>query len=173
MDSFNQALELIFKLEGHDKLTNDPQDLGGLTKWGISQKAFPHLDIKNLTKKQAIYIYRKHYWEAIRADKFHLSISLCLFDCAVNQGVLTAIRLAQKVMRVKQDGKIGPVTISKLERANPRIFTENYLAERALRYSKTRSFSRFGRGWLKRLFIICNNSSKIIEETNFKKAGIL
>src|SRR5208283_461080 len=37
-------------------------DAGGATKFGISSKAYPNLDIKKLTRDDAIAIYYRDYW---------------------------------------------------------------------------------------------------------------
>lgn len=165
-DFFDIAFDLIIDLEGGSKITNDKDDLGGLTKWGISQKSFPHLDIKNLTKKEAKNIYKKYYWDKVRGDEISHAKALCLFDCAVNQGVGIAIRLSQKIFCIKQDGKLGPITLSYLKKFDDEIFVQKFLAERALRYSKTQSFKKFGRGWLNRLFVISRKSQGVINATS-------
>ena len=38
----------VIEREGGDKLTKDPSDPGGTTKYGISQRANPDVDIENL-----------------------------------------------------------------------------------------------------------------------------
>ncbi|WP_425526518.1 glycosyl hydrolase 108 family protein [Xanthomonas oryzae] len=43
---------------------NDPRDPGGETQWGISKRAYPELNIRALTRDQAIEIYRRDYWGA-------------------------------------------------------------------------------------------------------------
>lgn len=51
MDSnFTKAMQFISKWEG--EYSNDPFDPGGETKYGISKRAYPNLDIKNLTKEK-------------------------------------------------------------------------------------------------------------------------
>lgn len=80
--SFDTALPWIFKHEG-----GMTTDTGGLTKYGISQKAHPGLNIKNLTKEDASEIYHREYWRAIDADALPPNMRLAAFDSAVNQGV--------------------------------------------------------------------------------------
>lgn len=78
--------------------TNIPADPGGETKWGVSKRAHPGLDIKNLTKEKAESIYEEEYWKRSRADKLPYPLSLVHFDTAVNSGINTAniIRAASK-----------------------------------------------------------------------------
>ncbi|MCH9838000.1 hypothetical protein K0U83_20225, partial [bacterium] len=66
---------------------DDPVDRGGKTKFGISQRAYPKLDIANLTEQQAAAIYKRDYWDAINADSLPEGIRELAFDAAVNQGV--------------------------------------------------------------------------------------
>ena len=68
-------------------LVDNPADRGGLTKYGISQSAYPKLDIASLTADQAAAIYKRDYWDAIKADQLDPAIREMAFDAAVNQGV--------------------------------------------------------------------------------------
>lgn len=67
--------------------TNDLTDPGGETKWGISKRAYPDIDIKSLTKEEALIIYEKDYWLKIGADKMEKRMAIACFDSAVNCGV--------------------------------------------------------------------------------------
>jgi len=57
----------VLKREGG--YVDDPTDRGGETKYGISKRSYPQLDIKNLTLEQALEIYRKDYWKPSRVEK--------------------------------------------------------------------------------------------------------
>lgn len=71
-----------------DGYVNDPHDPGGETKYGISSKAYPKLDIKNLSLDDALCLYHRDYWYVSKFLTFPLNI--CAFDCAVNQGTKRA-----------------------------------------------------------------------------------
>ncbi len=58
--SFDQALKFVLEREGG--YVNDSSDPGGETKFGISKKAYPNLDIRNLTPELAGAIYKADYW---------------------------------------------------------------------------------------------------------------
>lgn len=92
--SFLKAMEFVLKWEGG--YVNDPSDRGGETKYGISKRAYPRLDIKNLTKEQAQEIYLNDYWKASGADKLPWPLSLYVFDTAVNMGVKRALDFLKK-----------------------------------------------------------------------------
>lgn len=126
--TFDRAFEFVIGHEGG--YVNDPQDPGGETKFGISKRAYPDLDIKALTLEQAKSIYFRDYWVAAGcgavADE---SMAILMFDCAVNQGVSRAKQIAARAKT--------PV---------------EFQAERALHYASLPTFARFGRGWMRRLF---------------------
>jgi len=126
--SFNRAFEIVLGHEGG--YSADPHDPGGETKFGISKRAYPQLDIKALTIEQARDIYFKDYWLAAGcgyiADE---SMAILVFDCAVNQGVSKANNIAGKAKTLSE-----------------------FQAERALHYASLPTFGRFGRGWMRRLF---------------------
>ena len=48
MAGFDDAVEIV--LQNEKGYVNDPADPGGETNWGISRRAYPHLDIANLTR---------------------------------------------------------------------------------------------------------------------------
>jgi lysozyme family protein len=52
--------DLIDNWEGG--YVDDPQDPGGETKYGISKRAYPHEDIKDLSRDRAVEIYYHDYW---------------------------------------------------------------------------------------------------------------
>lgn len=61
---FEQALRGLFEREG-----GTTTDTGGLTKYGISQRTYPNLDISNLTLNDAARLYKKDFWDAYGLNK--------------------------------------------------------------------------------------------------------
>ncbi len=84
MNDFNIAVELVLKHEGG--FVDDPLDPGGRTNFGISQRAFPLIDIAKLKREDAIVIYQNNYWKKWMSDESQV-MGNCLLDCAVNQGL--------------------------------------------------------------------------------------
>lgn len=151
MTDFDRAFGIVIGHEGG--YVNDPQDPGGETRFGISKRAFPNLDIGKLNIEQAKTIYRNLYWVKVRGDELVWPLNLFLFDCAVNQGVDAAIRLMQRALDVAQDGVFGKVTLERAQAASP-WHAAKFMALRALRYQGTRNFDRFGEGWLTRTYAV-------------------
>ena len=75
--SFESIVQVVLKHEGG--YVNDPDDSGGETNFGISKRAFPDLDIKNLTKEDAVKIYHDKYWKPSRVEssRKRAKVSLC------------------------------------------------------------------------------------------------
>lgn len=76
---------------------NDPNDHGGETRFGISKRSFPSLDIKNLTRDKAKEIYYNNYYKRSGADKIaDPRLAELHFDAAVNHGIGGANRLMKR-----------------------------------------------------------------------------
>lgn len=84
-ENFERALEFTLTWEGG--FVDNPTDPGGVTKYGISQKAYPDLDIRNLTIEQAKEIYKRDYWDRAACDNYLTPMDIIMFDTAVNMGV--------------------------------------------------------------------------------------
>lgn len=149
MNFFDTSIDRVLGHEG--KYSNDTDDPGGETNWGISKRSYPHLDIKNLTREQAIEIYRRDFWEYIHADKLFPSVAYQALDFAVNSGIHTAIRYLQRALCVADDGWWGPVT----EKAAATISETDQLmllnAERLDFMTRLKGWANFGRGWARRI----------------------
>lgn len=84
MAAFEEAVNLVLKHEGG--YVNNPADPGGETNFGISKRAYPSLDIANLTQDDAKAIYQKDYWRPYMEQEPNQVVANCALDCAVNQG---------------------------------------------------------------------------------------
>lgn len=149
MSDFDRAVALILDLEGG--LVDDPHDLGGLTNHGISQRAYPDLNIRALTLDDAKAIYRRDYWEPIRCGEMPWGFGVTAFDAAVNQGPWAAASLLQLAVGAMADGKVGPKTLAAVNRAGPDEL-HDYFARRCVRYAQHARFEFYGRGWFRRIF---------------------
>jgi lysozyme family protein len=152
---FVKSIELVLQHEGG--YVNDPLDAGGETNFGISKRAYPNLDIRNLTVDQAKHIYFNDYWKPIRGDLIVTNeLAYQLFDMAVNAGTGAAARLLQRIVGTTDDGVIGPVTLKAIDRypSIGRLIGE-YKFSRARHYAlivaKNHSQVRFLRGWINRI----------------------
>lgn len=81
-------MAFILKWEGG--YVNDPHDPGGETKYGISKKAYPDLDIRNLSNEDIYDIYWRDYWDKTGCEELEWQMAYVIMDTAVNLGVSKA-----------------------------------------------------------------------------------
>ena len=147
--NFERAIPILLEEEGG--LVDNPKDPGGLTKYGISQRSYPKIDIRALTPESAAAIYARDFWPTCGADRLPWPLCLFVFDHAVNAGPIAAIKCLQRALRVADDGEIGPETLGAVERANLRSLCRQFNVERCRYYTRLRQFSAFGVGWIGRV----------------------
>jgi lysozyme family protein len=150
--NFEECVEIVIKHEGG--YVNDPDDRGGETMWGISSKTFPDIDMRTLTKNEAIEIYRSAFWENLKIQYMHPQVRLMIFDCAVNQGPARAGLFLQKACNINSDGIIGPLTIKAQAEFDPMYLVDSIARQRQEAYFKNTQFQKYGKGWLRRLLDI-------------------
>ena len=114
IDPFETAIAAILKAEGG--YSQNPDDPGGATNYGISQRSYPDVDIVGLTEVGAKAIYRRDWWDKYGYGQLPNPIGMLLFSLAVNMGPATAHGLLARALSdlrqpVQGDGTFGPVTI--------------------------------------------------------------
>jgi lysozyme family protein len=149
MDDFDRAFRLVIGHEGG--YVNNPRDPGGETKYGISKRSYPHLDIASLTLEQAAEIYRADYWRPLRCADLPWPVAIVLFDSGVNSGVGTATKWLQLALGVKADGAIGPVTLAAAAKRGARDLAAEIIARRLVLMTGLPTWPHFGLGWSRRL----------------------
>lgn len=156
-ENFEYCLRLTLAFEGG--YVDHPADPGGATNLGITRRtlaryrgrAVSKADVRALTRQEAAAIYRKYYWDAVRGDELPAGVDAALFDHAVNSGPGAAIRMLQKALGLKADGRFGPATLAALDAANAHQLIQNLLARRSSFLTRLRTFRIFGRGWMRRV----------------------
>lgn len=149
---------------------NHPNDKGGPTKYGITQKTLSDFlkrpasieDVKNLTMELATEIYLANYFYGPRINTLPEALQPQLFDMSVNHGPRKAIRILQSVLNMAgfecdQDGVMGPQTRKLVEVAYEQMqgFLANAISEAREEFYRAivasdRSQAVFLKGWLKR-----------------------
>ena len=146
---FDTAFTRLIGEEGG--YVNDPQDPGGETNFGISKRAYPTEDIKNMTPERAKFLYKRDYWDRVRADELPAEIRFDLFDVAVNGGVARAIKLLQGAVDETQDGILGPKTLAAAIAMEPFRLVARYNGWRLDYLNDLPTWLRFGKGWAQRV----------------------
>lgn len=140
------------KLLGHEGgLSNEPDDPGGLTRYGISHAAYPTEDIANLTLERAKTLAKRDYWGPAGCDVVPDAVRYPLFDLAYNSGVGRAVRLLQRTVGETEDGIIGPRTLQAINSMDPVRLAARLHGHRLMFLSETKLWPKFGRGWTRRV----------------------
>lgn len=160
-DPFEAALTELLIHEGG--FVNHPRDPGGMTNLGVTKRTWEawtgkpatESEMRSLTRAKVAPLYRKNYWDAVRADDLPPALALVVFDFAVNAGPARAARYLQQLVGVAMDGKIGPQTIAAtIIAAGKRgvaALVKDYSHARRNYYRSLATFATFGRGWLRRV----------------------
>lgn len=168
MANIEKLIPIILKWEGGDEYTDDPLDLGGATKYGITIATWKTNgydkdgdgdidkdDVKLISLEDFKTIIKKHYWDKWKADDIKSqSLANILVDWYWGSGSY-GIKIPQRLLGVQTDGNVGPKTLSALNKQDPYLFWLLLKEERknfinAIIYSNP-SQIRFKQGWLNRL----------------------
>lgn len=157
--------ECVNRLLGHEgNYVNNPNDPGGETNWGISKRSYPELDIRNLTREDAIVIYRRDFWNKLKADELPGSVAYQLFDFAVNSSIDVAIRYFQRAISVADDGHWGPHSQSVADNTSESDMIMGLNAERLDFMTRLKNWPNASRGWSRR---IAGNLKYGVKDTEF------
>jgi len=130
---------------------NDPQDPGGETNWGISKRSYPTVNIKELTRDQAIALYKRDFWDAAHLDGQAFGVAYQMLDFAVNSGISPAIRAIQRAVSCADDGHVGPVTVAAIAAMAAHDLIMRFLAERLIFMTGCKNWEFAGKGWARRI----------------------
>lgn len=159
--SFDDVIGRILDHEGG--FTLNPADRGNWTggkigsgklkgtKYGISAMTYPNEDIANLTLAQAKFIYRRDFWDVLKADRFHDGTAFQLLDFAVNSGIPTAIKAFQRAIGVRVDGVFGPQSLAASAMFSEAAQIMLVLAERLEFMVNAGGWLTFSKGWVRRV----------------------
>lgn len=129
----SQVKEIIARIiQREGGYVDHPDDSGGATNWGISEKVARSWGYKEpmaaMPESVAIEMYKTLYWNAIKGDdlvKRASSVAEEVMDTSVNMGVPAASKLLQRALNlfnqqgafyrdIVEDGLIGPATVGAL-----------------------------------------------------------
>lgn len=161
MATFEQAIEMVLKQEGG--YVHDPDDAGGETNFGISKRSYPDVDIKALTREDAIALYRRDFWNPMYASILAQPLATKILELTIHCGVEAGVRLVQQAMRalgdpvVNVDGRFGPQTLQAVRLEEPRALLAAMRVEQCRRYLKiveaTPDQQKFFLGWARRAML--------------------
>ncbi len=156
---FLDIYRIVMEYEGG--YVNHPNDPGGETYKGISRRAHPNwkgwqlIDQKKPVPEQLVQeFYYDNYWVRLKCDEMPYPVGEYLFDFGVNAGITRAVITVQKILNVKVDGILGPVTIGAIQKQDPQKLMYELLRERVRYYTtitmRNSKFQVFFLGWIRR-----------------------
>lgn len=153
MSNFDKAFDLLIGNEGG--YVNNPKDPGGETNWGITRTVAVDNgytgSMKLMPKETAKGIYKKMYWDKLQCDQLPFVVAFQLFDAGVNHGNAQAVKFLQRALSVVDDGVIGAKTIAAVSKLEDLQIVMLFNAERIEFYAALKTFSTFGKGWVRRV----------------------
>ena len=160
--AFLSAIKRLLTDEGG--YADRTRDAGGATRFGISQREYPQLDIKNLTREDAIEIYWRDWWCKFRYGALPSPLASKMLDLAVNIGPSETARCLQRALRacgaaIAENGILGPLTRASATRANQAALIAALRSEAAAHYrlvaaskGERAAGKDFLAGWLNRAY---------------------
>ncbi len=156
---FQQAILVVLRHEGG--YVNNPKDPGGETKYGISKRTYPNLDIKNLTIDQATDIYYRDWWTHFTYNQItNSAVATKVFDTSVNLGASRCHKLLQRCLQVNgfanivDDGNLGPKTFAAVNACDATVLLTAFRQAQANYYNALVAAhpedQQFLKGWLSR-----------------------
>ena len=180
---FKAALKVVLENEGG--FVDHPNDPGGATNMGVTQKVYdayrkrkgqPKRSVRDLETGELEEIYFQGYWRpAMCPEMPNDALSLLMFDAAVNHGPKNAIKLLQQACGVPAqacDGRWGPQTRAALMSAasDTLKLIEDCLFRREQFYRRlvemNPSLGVFLRGWLNRIVHLRSRVKTIAPKTS-------
>jgi lysozyme family protein len=169
--NFDTCLALLLEHEGG--FVNHPKDPGGMTNLGVTANVWEEWmgrpvsekEMRALTPLMVKPLYKRKYWDAIRADELVAGVDYCVFDVAVNSGPGRAIKFLQSCVGVTADGGFGPATLAAVKKVSsePNKIIELYCAKRLEFLQSLRTFETFGKGWSRRVAEVKEKALKMTD----------
>jgi lysozyme family protein len=168
--NFELCLKKMLAHEGG--YVNHPQDPGGMTNLGVTKRVWEEWvghdvdekQMRALTPETVAPLYKRKYWDAVRADELVAGVDYCVFDVAVNSGPGRAIKFLQSSVGTTPDGGFGPATLAAVKKAeeDPARLIELYCAKRLEFLQSLKTFETFGRGWSRRVAEVKEEALKML-----------
>jgi lysozyme family protein len=119
--------------------------------------------MRNLTPQKVEPLYKKKYWDAVRADELpSAGIAYLIFDFAVNAGAGRSIKTLQTAVGVDSDGWFGPKTMEAVNAIDPHELIERFSKAKEDFYCGLPTFDVFGKGWLNRVADVKHNATLMV-----------
>jgi hypothetical protein len=135
---------MVFSVVDYEGSTHDTEDPGGVTKYGISSRSYPQIDIRSLTRAKAAEIIKKDFYYGLGINEFK---SLRLQHALLHMAVLIgpkALDIANEVKNLE--------ALKQISDSNPKLpKILNALKKKYADYLRSLNNPKFVKGWLRRV----------------------
>jgi lysozyme family protein len=118
--------------------------------------------MRKLTPADVEPLYKKKYWDVVRADELPSGIDYLVFDMGVNAGPGRSIKLLQTAVGVPADGGFGPMTMAAVQAADPTKLIQDFSDAKEAFYRSLDDFPVYGTGWLNRVVAVKLKASSML-----------
>lgn len=169
--NFEASLRLVLESEGGN--VDDPDDHGGRTSRGITQREYDawckenhvnHGDVWRASDHDIGTIYHEEYWLPF-CDLWPIGIDYLGFDMNVNAGPYRSATLIQRALGVREDGRIGAVTRGAILASDPATFIRKFTEMKKIWYRGLNQ-PKYTKGWLNRASEVEKNAMEMLKGKN-------
>jgi len=156
--NYTASLKRVLAHEGG--YSNHPDDPGGATMRGVTQRVYDAFRAQGGRSKQSVSkiaeeelqaIYRQQYADKVRFNDLPSGVDYFVFDGSVNSGVSQSVKWLQRSVGVKDDGIMGAVTLNAAKQQNPAKLINDMANRRMAMLKQLTTWKTFGKGWTSRV----------------------
>ena len=165
--NFQRSLALLLKDEGGN--SDDPDDHGGRTSRGVTQKEYdayrrlngkPTQDVWTASDEEISVIYHVHYWNPW-CDQLPAGVDYLYFDFCVNAGPHQATKILQRAIGITDDGVFGPITLESAVKVSPKLLIATF-SQSKRRFYYSLHQQKYLKGWLNRVDHVEANATSML-----------
>ncbi|KZL17614.1 putative Peptidoglycan domain protein [Pseudovibrio axinellae] len=177
-DTFRLIILDLLNIEGGFANRSRKADPGGPTNLGITKRtleawrgrAVSMEEVKCLGREEALKIYRAQYWDTVRGDELPRGLDFAVFDCAVNSGPVRAVKILQKILKVKVDGVLGVLTLAAVKAHSATVLINLFSVARLEFMKRLRNWPYNKNGWSRRVRHVQERSLELVNNAIIKRA---
>lgn len=198
MASYNIFKRKIQRAEGgYQNLVNDSGNYNSLkqrvgTNFGVSAKVYERVigrpptitDMKSITQAEAHQIFKRQFWDAIKADSINSqALAETFADHAINASPKASTKIMQKVLNtvfgkwLVIDGVVGSKTLSAINSVDSIALFNAFSNSRIEYYNRLRDCVHFCKVWHNRVHELAKDHnvdiSKPVTKVSKKKTLLL
>ena len=179
MSNPTQSIDFVLKQEDatlSGVITNEVNDAGGLTRFGLCAKWHPELVAAGFyeptmdsatARTMAETAYATAYANPLRLASINAQpVANALLSFAVNMGTFSAVETLQQVCGAIADGCMGPNTVAAVNAHDPATLLAAYCAIQANRYrgiaAANPTQQKFLAGWLNRVANVAGQTTETV-----------